>query len=154
MSRTQVNAYTCKLRLLQYGLVDEVAVLESSGLKKDKKKSAKDADDSESEDEDENDLVKRRNGFVKKSIREAQAAGKLKGLMAGAKNPIAAEQRRAVVREFFKDIVSIKKCANCSGYVAMSFPLFCYRTVINVEQKSFARLPKGSVFEGFPEASV
>lgn len=116
MSRTQVNAYTCKLRLLQYGLVDEVAALESMELKKGSKKSAKDGDESEDDgDEDEDDLVKRRNVFVKKAIREAQASGKLKGLMAGAKNPIAAEQRRAVVRDFFKDIVGIKKCANCSG---------------------------------------
>ncbi|KAB8211273.1 Largest subunit RPA1 of eukaryotic RNA polymerase I RNAP I N-terminal domain protein [Aspergillus parasiticus SU-1] len=116
MSRTQVNAYTCKLRLLQYGLVDEVAVLESMELKKGSKKSAKDGEESEDDgDEDEDDLVKRRNVFVRKAIREAQASGKLKGLMAGAKNPIAAEQRRAVVRDFFKDIVGIKKCANCSG---------------------------------------
>ncbi|KAE8153905.1 beta and beta-prime subunits of DNA dependent RNA-polymerase [Aspergillus avenaceus] len=114
MSRTQVNAYTCKLRLLQYGLTDEVAVLESMSVKKDKK-STKEADDSGSDDEDEDDLVKRRNLFVRKSIREAQASGKLKGIMSGAKNPIAAEQRRALVRDFFKDIVSIKKCQNCSG---------------------------------------
>ncbi|KAI9931950.1 hypothetical protein MW887_009451 [Aspergillus wentii] len=116
MSRVNVNAYVCKLRLLQYGLVDETAVIDSMGTgKTDKKKPAKDGEGSSSEDEDEDDLIAKRNSYVKKSIREAQASGKLQGLMAGAKNPIAAEQRRAVVKEFFKDIVSIKKCTNCSG---------------------------------------
>ncbi|ODM18657.1 hypothetical protein SI65_05274 [Aspergillus cristatus] len=114
MSRVQINAYVCKLRLLQYGLVDEAGVIDSMGTGKTDKKKSKD-EGSDSEEEDEEDLIERRNTYVKKCIREAQASGRLKGLMAGAKNPIATEQRRTVVKEFFKDIVSFKKCANCSG---------------------------------------
>ena len=118
LSRVGINAYECKLRLLQYGLVDEAGAIESMGTgKTDKKKSAKDGDGSSSEDEDEEDLIDRRNAFVKKCIREAQVSGKLKDVMAGAKNPIATEQRRTVVKEFFREIVSCKKCTNCSGYV-------------------------------------
>ncbi|KAL5364699.1 hypothetical protein BJX96DRAFT_138163 [Aspergillus floccosus] len=117
MSRTQINAYECKLRLLQYGLVDELVELDQIRSGKDTKKSRKGGDGSGSEDEDmdDEDIIARRNAFVKKSIREAQATGKLQGVLSGAKNPLAAEQRRAVIGEFFKAIVAIKKCANCSG---------------------------------------
>lgn len=127
MARVQINAYVCKLRLLQYGLVDEVEAIEAMGTGQgNKKKSAKDADDSGSEEEDDDDLIARRNAYVKKVIREAHAAGRLKGIMSGAKNPMAAEQRRTLVKQFFKDLVSIKKCSSCSGYV-MSLSLSpCY----------------------------
>ncbi|KAF9890317.1 hypothetical protein FE257_005983 [Aspergillus nanangensis] len=114
MSRTQINTYSCKLRLLQYGLVDEVAEIDSMGAKDGKKKNA-DGSDSEEEEEDDDDIMAKRNAFVKKSIREAQKSGKLRGLMSGAKNPVAAEQRRAVIGEFFKAIGSVKKCTSCSG---------------------------------------
>ncbi|KAH8426320.1 DNA-directed RNA polymerase I core subunit RPA190 [Aspergillus melleus] len=114
MPRTQLNVYTCKLRLLQYGLVDEAAVIDSLGKKKDKKQ-GKDDDGSSSEDEDEDDLIAKRNNYVQKAIREAKAAGKLANLMAGIKNPIASEERRTLVKEFFRDVVSIKKCATCKG---------------------------------------
>lgn len=116
MSRVQINTYVCKLRLLQYGLVDEAGVIDSMGTGKTDKKKSKD-EGSDSEDEDEEDMIERRNTYVKKCIREAQASGRLKSLMAGAKNPIATEQRRTVVKDFFKDIVSFKKCTNCSGCV-------------------------------------
>ncbi|PYH99720.1 beta and beta-prime subunits of DNA dependent RNA-polymerase [Aspergillus ellipticus CBS 707.79] len=118
MSRPSINSYICKLRLLQYGLVDEVAVIDSMWHKKgDKKKSAKKGDGSDSEDEedDNEEIMERRNAYVKKCIRQAQADGRLSGLMSGSKNPLAAEQRRALVREFFKDIGTPSKCASCSG---------------------------------------
>lgn len=126
MSRVHINAYVCKLRLLQYGLVDEVAVIDTMGTgKADKKKGAKHDGDSSSDEESEENLVARRNAYVKRCIRDAQLAGKLSGLMAGSKNPVAAEQRRATVKEFFKDVGSFKKCASCQGYV-VARALFFY----------------------------
>lgn len=128
MSRVQTNAYVCKLRLLQYGLVDESGAIDGMGtVKGDKKKSAKDGEGSSDDDDDEDDLIERRNTYVKKCIREASASGKLKGLLAGAKNPIATEQRRTVIKEFFKDVVSFKKCTNCSGYVDKLFFSLSYQ---------------------------
>ena len=118
MSRVQINAYVCKLRLLQYGLLDECGAIDGFGPKKGgKNKSAKDGEESSEEEDDEEDVIEKRNTYVKKRTREAQASGRLKAMMAGAKNPMAAEQRRTVIKEFFKDLVSFKKCANCSGYV-------------------------------------
>lgn len=122
MARTQVNLYVCKLRLLQYGLVDAVAVVDSMGAKTPISRKTKDADGSDAEeDEDEDDLITRRNSYVKRCIREAQAAGMLKSVMAGVKNPLAMEKRRDLVKEFFKDVVAAKKCASCSGYVVIVF---------------------------------
>ncbi|OJJ50014.1 hypothetical protein ASPZODRAFT_128602 [Penicilliopsis zonata CBS 506.65] len=116
LSRTQINAYSCKLRLLQYGLVDEIVVIDEMDMKKASKDGKKHTDDHSSEEEDDDeDIMRKRNAFVKRSIRQAQMEGKLKGLMAGAKNPIAAEQRRELIKQFFKDIGAAKKCTSCSG---------------------------------------
>ncbi|KKK14769.1 hypothetical protein P175DRAFT_0522137 [Aspergillus ochraceoroseus IBT 24754] len=119
MSRTQVNSYACKLRLLQYGLVDASEEIDRMGSKSPKqRKTTKNADgsgDEEEEDEDEDDMISRRNAYAKKCIREAQAAGLLKDILAGAKNPLALEKRRDLIKEFFKDVVAARKCANCSG---------------------------------------
>lgn len=129
MSRSQVNLYTSKLRLLQYGLVDEVAAVEAIGsVKNAKSKPGKDkgdeSDDPQEEDDDET-IMEKRTSFVNRSIKEAKKDGRLEGFMAGAKNPIAAEQRRELVKTFLKDINSNRKCLNCSGYVFMdSAPFF------------------------------
>lgn len=120
MSRANVNLYTCKLRLLQYGLTDEVAAVEAigsnKGAKSGSKKDTGDASDDDEEDDDET-VMEKRIAHVERCIKEAKKDGRLDGLMAGAKNPIAAEQRRDVVKTFLKDINGNRKCYNCSGYV-------------------------------------
>lgn len=126
MGRNQVNMYTCKLRLLQYGLIDEVAVVDTMGsVKGVKSNAAKDkgqASDDDDEPDDE-DFIKKRTDYVSRCIREAKESGKLDGLMAGGQNPIAAEARRELIKTFLKDINSFKKCVNCSGYVVNGFPI-------------------------------
>lgn len=120
MSRSQVNLYTCQLRLLQYGLTEEVAEVEAIGSTKGvKSKRAKnDGDDSgDDEEDDDESVMDKRNSYVSATIKQAKKEGKLNGIMAGAKNPIAAEHRRALVKTFLKDINGNRKCANCSGYV-------------------------------------
>ncbi|KAJ5711289.1 DNA-directed RNA polymerase I subunit [Penicillium malachiteum] len=116
MSRSHVNLYICKLRLLQYGLVDEVVVVDSMGSPKGAptKGGKGNADDSE-EEEDEESIMDKRTEYVDRSIRKAKKDGRLDGLMAGHKNPIAAEQRRELVKTFLKEINSYRKCSNCSG---------------------------------------
>ncbi|KAJ5291932.1 hypothetical protein N7478_001183 [Penicillium angulare] len=117
MSRAHVNMYTCKLRLLQYGLLDEVAIVDAMGTNKGgSSKAAKgNGDDSEDDEDDIDSIMDKRTDYVELSIREAKKDGRLSGLMAGGKNPIAAEQRRELVKTFLKDINSYKKCTNCSG---------------------------------------
>ncbi|KAJ6001451.1 hypothetical protein N7522_006678 [Penicillium canescens] len=116
MGRSQVNMYTCKLRLLQYGLIDEVSVVDSMGSTKGAKKASKSKEeDSDDEEDDDVDYMRKRTEYVSRRIREAKAEGKLDGLMAGGQNPIAAEARRELIKTFLKDINSFNKCANCSG---------------------------------------
>ena len=111
--------YICKLRLLQYGLVDEVAIVDAMGAVKGSKSKAtsKEADSDDSDDPDEDDYMQKRTDYVTRRIREAKKEGKLDGLMPGGQNPIAAEARRDLIKAFFKDINSFKKCVSCSGYV-------------------------------------
>jgi DNA-directed RNA polymerase I subunit RPA1 len=127
MGRNQVNMYVCKLRLLQYGLIDEVAVVDTMGSVKGVKSKAAKGKEQDSDDDDEpddEDFMKKRTDYVSRCIREAKKSGKLDGLMAGGLNPIAAEARRELVKTFLKDINSFKKCANCSGYVVEEY-LIC-----------------------------
>lgn len=127
MARSQVNLYTCKLRLLQYGLVDEVAEVDAIGsVKGAKSKAGKtNGDDSGADEEQDDDetVMEKRTAYVNRRIKEAKKDGRLDGFMAGAKNPIAAEQRRDLVKTFLKDINSNRKCANCSGYVPQRWSL-------------------------------
>ncbi|CAG8165424.1 unnamed protein product [Penicillium nalgiovense] len=118
MGRNQVNMYTCKLRLLQYGLVDEVAVVDAMGAVKGAKSKAtkgKEDDSDDSDDPDDDDYMQKRTDYVTRRIREAKKEGKLDGLMPGGQNPIAAEARRELLKAFFKDINGFKKCVSCSG---------------------------------------
>lgn len=119
MSRADVNLYTCKLRLLQYGLTEEVAEVELIGSKKGAKSGPKKdkGDDSDDEEDDDETIMEKRIAYVNRSISEAKKDGRLEGLMTGAKNPIAAEQRRDLVKSFLKDINGNRKCYNCSWYV-------------------------------------
>ncbi|KAI5291409.1 hypothetical protein KEM54_004944 [Ascosphaera aggregata] len=110
-----INVYVCKLSLLQYGFVTETAVIDEMTTHKGKVSSSSDSDSESSEDEDIDDIIKKRNAFVRKCIKKALAENSEAALLAGAKNPVAAEQRRNLVREFFKAVVAVKKCAHCSG---------------------------------------
>ncbi|WEW54914.1 DNA-directed RNA polymerase [Emydomyces testavorans] len=114
MSRVQINTYACKLRLLQYGLVEDAAMVGTMELRKGKR-NKEDADSESSEDEDEEALMDRRNAFVRKCISKNAAHREGKSHMQMTKDPVAAEMRRNVVRDFLKDVVSTKKCTSCSG---------------------------------------
>lgn len=112
MSRVQINAYICKLRLLQHGLIEEVAVLEKMEIRK---TASREGEGSESgEDEDQEDFMDRRIKFVRRSIRRAASQRKSQDTL-GLKDPVVAEQRRTTVREFLRDISSVNKCTSCSG---------------------------------------
>jgi DNA-directed RNA polymerase I subunit RPA1 len=121
------------------------------GSKAPKSKRGKGADGSDEEDdEDEDDLISRRNAYVKKSIREAQAAGMLKSIMAGIKNPLAMEKRKNLIRDFFKDISTAGKCASCSGYVAPYADHIFLSIHRLTSQKNLARLSKRQGVEDLP----
>jgi DNA-directed RNA polymerase I subunit RPA1 len=59
--------------------------------------------------------IELRNKFVKKCIREAQKQADSDAFFGGAKNPVAAEQRRELIKEFFREVAKnpMKPCSNC-----------------------------------------
>ncbi|EQL34358.1 hypothetical protein BDFG_03717 [Blastomyces dermatitidis ATCC 26199] len=114
MSRADIKSYTCKLRLLQYGLVEEAAAIDNMEARRGTNNDAG-SESGESEDEDEEDFVRRRDAYVKRCIQQVLARSKHQEFLHGAKNSAAVEQRRNIVRGFLKDITAVKKCASCSG---------------------------------------
>ncbi|KUL88690.1 hypothetical protein ZTR_05210 [Talaromyces verruculosus] len=111
IARIEIHAYICKLRLLQYGLVDQTANIDLIG--EDPQDAAVDAD--EKGNIDPQTKMELRNKFVKKCIRETQKQGDSDAFFGGAKNPVAAEQRKELIKEFFHAVAKSpqKPCTNC-----------------------------------------
>ncbi|KAK2739653.1 hypothetical protein FQN57_006485 [Myotisia sp. PD_48] len=114
MSPIQINSYACRLRLLQYGLVDEAHTVGKMELQKGPRNADSSGSD-DSDDEDDEDLIRRRNAYVKKCLSGLPIEKKTGNYLQIVKNPTAAEQRRNVVRDFLRDACAAKKCASCSG---------------------------------------
>ncbi len=122
LSRIEINRLCCKLRLVQYGLLEDVVEFEkiqSAG------KTTKDAEadgdhDSEddgtdaSEGEDKDALIKKRSEFVNKAIRTAGGTHKRPALVGGKIGAIA-EERRLLVKEFLAAITKVGTCGSCQG---------------------------------------
>ncbi|KAF2218814.1 hypothetical protein BDZ85DRAFT_307063 [Elsinoe ampelina] len=115
MSRSEVNRYACKLRLIRHGLIEECYELDK--IRPDKSKNvtltngAGSEDESDQANDDIRELTERRNKFVKRAIRNAEkrsdwAAGKLEA---------AVDERRTIIKEFMFGITKPKRCAACSG---------------------------------------
>lgn len=157
MARSQVNLYTCKLRLLQYGLVDEVAEVDTIGsvkgakLKPGQSKGDDSGDDEEREDDES--IMEKRTAYVNRRIKEAKKDGRLDGLMVGAKNPIAAEQRRDLVKTFLKGMNSNRKCANCSGYVFCSSAVHLSWYLTDSVAQNLTFLPEGSLQQNLSKSA-
>lgn len=116
LRRVDVDRFVCKLRLLQYGLLEESQEIESSpfGDKQSGDVVAMGADSSGDEDEDPDVLMERRNQFVKQAIRQA-GGKKFMREIAGDKVEAAAEERRAVIKEFLGTITVGRECGTCKG---------------------------------------
>ena len=110
MSRQEVNRYLCKLRLLQHGLLGAAAEIDKIEATK-----SQDNDERSSESGEESpidNVIRRRNVFVRKSIKAARAS---LWDWEREKNEGVAEARRVVVKTFLKSITSGKVCGNCTG---------------------------------------
>ena len=116
----EVNRFKCKLRLIRYGLLEAGEELENIHLKSKMPKSvgvdglALDGSSSESEEEDSNDLIQRRNDFVKRAIKKAGGKKQFAGV-AAHKIEAVSEERRLVIREFLASITKTKVCGSCKG---------------------------------------
>ena len=104
LARVELNRYVCKLRLLQYGLLAEAAELDDVGLRKDLDEEHLDGDD----------IMEKRNEFVRKSIRRA-GGHKRDFDFTAAKSEAAMETRRDVLTQFQADIIKGRACKMCKG---------------------------------------
>ena len=109
MSRKEVNRYVCKLRLIQHGLLS--AAEEVENIEVSQAKDEEDASGSEEESAVDN-VMRRRNAFVKKMIKAAKAD---QWEWKHKKNEAVAEARRTIVKAFMRAITAGKLCGNCSA---------------------------------------
>ena len=121
MPRNQVDLVVFKLKLLQYGLLEELRHLETMHIKsKVKFGAAVDGDmvnglqSDSGEEEDLEVFVERQREFVKKSIIRARKRNREERI-ALLRNPAAIAERRTVVSDFMWEIARIKKCSFCQG---------------------------------------
>ncbi|KAI6249121.1 DNA-directed RNA polymerase I subunit rpa1 [Erysiphe necator] len=111
ISRKEVNRYQCKLKLVQHGLLSAVEEVDNIDIISNKKNN-KGSENESDEDSQVASVIRRRNLFVKKCIRES--GNNLFDWMK-EKNEGVMEARRVLIKGFFKDIVSSRTCGNCGG---------------------------------------
>ena len=122
LARAEVDRYTCKLRLIEHGLVQEAEELENIHLKSTASKlRGMDADDIDADgesqvsvEEDEETLKQRRNDFVTRAIKK-RGGNKSRVAIAAEKIEAVAEVRRAIIKEFLAAVTKPKTCGNCKG---------------------------------------
>src|SRR5947207_195927 len=99
LSKKESNRFLCKLRLIQHGLLSAAAEVDNIEVAQTKGGPASGAE-SDEEDEEESAVdavIRRRNAFVKKSIKAAKSTS---WEWKREKNEGVAEERRAVVKAF------------------------------------------------------
>ncbi|EDO15790.1 hypothetical protein Kpol_1040p3 [Vanderwaltozyma polyspora DSM 70294] len=123
----EVHRYTCKLKLLQYGLIDESYQLDSISVG-DMSSIIDDDDDEAAEDNDMDEkkssksisdsmireIKNKRKEFVDMAIAKALSEGKT--TIKGTFTAIVNDERKKLVHDFYKKLLSRPKCDNCGMY--------------------------------------
>jgi DNA-directed RNA polymerase I subunit RPA1 len=112
MRQTDIHAYTCKLRLLQHGLLDAAHRIDAIGEDFCGYKVEGIDSDSEADEEGTDNLTRKREAFVRRHL----ASSKI-GLvdMRKGKHEGALELRRILIKDFMAAISKAKKCDACGG---------------------------------------
>ncbi|KAI0205803.1 hypothetical protein F4808DRAFT_245148 [Astrocystis sublimbata] len=112
MRRPDISLVVCKLRLLQFGLIDEANHLDDITAETDNIEV--DDEDMSADEKDSNidKIVRMREAYTKKELRRSRVAAVdiRKGKHEGA-----SEARREVLKAFLKDVVRGKACATCNA---------------------------------------
>ncbi|KAL2755848.1 hypothetical protein ACRALDRAFT_1050875 [Sodiomyces alcalophilus JCM 7366] len=117
MSHRDVHLYTCKLRLLQHGLIHAARVIDAIGEDlKGLELPGVPQDESEAEEEGSGvDGVSRaRESFVRRHLRSTANLLNMADVRTG-KHEGALEMRREVIKDFMAAIAKAKKCGACGG---------------------------------------
>lgn len=111
----EVHLFACKLRLIQYGLLLETAEIDNMRLDLDvEEDEAEEEGFLSSNPQAEKDLIARREEFVDVSVAKALSEGRTSeyGIQTASVN----EERKKLIHDFYKRILSRKKCDNCSMF--------------------------------------
>lgn len=120
LNALEVHRYSCKLRLIQYGLLLECTELDNMLVKG----SVDDLDDDEAIEDDGNkksldpklkrDLIQRREFFVDECIAKALSEGRTSEY--GINTASIGEERKLTIHEFYKKLLARPRCDNCGMY--------------------------------------
>ncbi|EGV63759.1 DNA-directed RNA polymerase subunit [Yamadazyma tenuis] len=123
LNSLEVHRFTCKLRLIQYGLLLECTELDNMMIKG---KGELDDEAEEGEEEDgfktksaidpkaKKDLIARRELFVDTVIATALSEGRTSE--GGVTTSTVGEERKLTIHEFYKRLLSRPRCDNCGMY--------------------------------------
>ncbi|KAL8734969.1 MAG: hypothetical protein Q9181_003001 [Wetmoreana brouardii] len=124
LNRVETNRFTCKLRLIHHGLLNESQQLENirptAKLHRDRVANGVDGDENTDEEEEEEeeseitDLQQKRDEFVKHAIKNVNRE---RGTDGGTMEKVEAiaEERRIIVKSFLTAILKPKVCGQCQG---------------------------------------
>ncbi|KAH7058738.1 DNA-directed RNA polymeras-like protein I subunit [Macrophomina phaseolina] len=116
MSKVITNLYSCKLRLIHHGLLKEAAEIDNLEVPKVKGSKEEGEDvDSEDSDAEAQDIIQKREAYVKRALKEMKKMGTPE-----KRTEAIAEERRFVIKDFLADISKSRKCASC-GAVSPTF---------------------------------
>ncbi|CAK7568231.1 MAG: hypothetical protein SEPTF4163_006216 [Sporothrix epigloea] len=116
LSMKELNRYSCKLRLLQYGLLAEAMNIDAIG-EDFRSLAVPGLPQMDIEcDDDSGSLMegvsRARNDYVRQVLQDKKV---LAGELRKGKHEGASEMRRVLVQQFLKDIVIGRQCARCKG---------------------------------------
>ncbi|KAI3404092.2 RPA190 [Candida oxycetoniae] len=120
MNWLESNLFKCKLQLVQYGLLLECTELENMMPSRGKKNDNDNDNDNDEDDESTIDekskkaLMEKREAFVKDAIACALRDGRT--THKGVKTASVGEERKAIIHDFYKRLLSRPKCSNCGMY--------------------------------------
>lgn len=120
MHRAEIHRFSCKLQLLQHGLLQEAEELEKFNSGKNISSGEgvndgeKDGNDEDSEVDDEQTLREKRNAFVKHAIQQASDSN-LQVRSRVEKVALISERRRAIIKDFLAAAPKGSTCGTCKG---------------------------------------
>lgn len=119
LTKTEVNLYSCKLQLLNHGLLVEMGHLDSMRVGKSSGKGAKTGTDDEDEDDaDDETIMDKQIAYTKWAIKNNREH--VNSNIKPDHITTVAYERRKLINQFLKDITSPKVCHRCKG-IAPSF---------------------------------
>ena len=120
MHPVKVNLFTCKLKLLDHGLLKEAGEVENAGLRRkdaydlQNEQNAEPGAGDDDDSEDEMDKKEMRTLFTERAVKKA-GGGVNRIAMSREKVEALSEQRRAVVKDFLGAITLGRSCGRCDG---------------------------------------